>query len=428
VRLDPVNRDCATGVLTNNPDANGVPQGFTVFGNNFSLFPWVAEDRVFGPSGSEVTSSVVERAVRCGMGVVFLDDFATSTALQNPSPVDFRHWRGIWSWEPGDMGDRGAAVVLKGQKTAGAGGAWNYWNSRNTTEVHRFLCGTPRSESGADPVNWADRAGNNWRVTNGAGSWAEGGFRCLEEFGDGWVFRVPVSGYQNVQASLAADGAGDVWLNYNDIEDSDEWVINQRPFAAAGPDQTLECTANGAVARLDGSASHDPERHPLKFLWTGDAAFSTNPVREVFVPVGGRTLTLVVDDHFSGVRADSMLVSVQDTTAPVIQSAVPSRSTLGPPNGKMVPVSFTVVATDTCSANLNTRIVLIDSSEANILRGSSVNNGADAEITAPLTAMLRAERLGTSSGRIYTITIRSTDPAGNSTDKKVAVTVPHDQR
>jgi len=39
---------------------------------------------------------------------------------------------------------------------------------------------------------------------------------------------------------------------------------------------------------------------------------------------------------------------------------------------------------------------------------------------------LRAERLGTGSGRIYTITITCTNAAG-STSESVTVLVPHDQ-
>jgi hypothetical protein len=94
----------------------------------------------------------------------------------------------------------------------------------------------------------------------------------------------------------------------------------------------------------------------------------------------------------------------------------------------MLPVSFDVVASDVCSSNLNCRVVAITSSEENRQRGNAVHNGPDAEITDTLAVLLRAERLGTNSGRVYTVTIRCTDAAGNSTDKRVEVTVPHDQR
>jgi len=40
---------------------------------------------------------------------------------------------------------------------------------------------------------------------------------------------------------------------------------------------------------------------------------------------------------------------------------------------------------------------------------------------------LRAERSGTGSGRIYTITVTATDIAGNIATKTTTCTVPHDQ-
>jgi len=41
---------------------------------------------------------------------------------------------------------------------------------------------------------------------------------------------------------------------------------------------------------------------------------------------------------------------------------------------------------------------------------------------------LRAERSGTGSGRIYTITYEAVDACGNATVRSATVTVPHDRR
>jgi hypothetical protein len=49
------------------------------------------------------------------------------------------------------------------------------------------------------------------------------------------------------------------------------------------------------------------------------------------------------------------------------------------------------------------------------------------QITGPLTVSLEADRLGTGSGRVYTITVRCTDRSGNAATGTVVVTVPHDQ-
>jgi hypothetical protein len=52
----------------------------------------------------------------------------------------------------------------------------------------------------------------------------------------------------------------------------------------------------------------------------------------------------------------------------------------------------------------------------------------DWEIGAGLTLLLRAERAGTGSGRVYTVTIRCTDEAGNAVTKTTTVAVPQSAR
>jgi hypothetical protein len=206
-------------------------------------------------------------------------------------------------------------------------------------------------------------------------------------------------------------------------------VLKKKPVGDAGGAHQHEFTGKGgAFATLDGSASTDPENDSLKYRWTGDPGFSTDPVRTVFVPVGTHTFQLVADDHFSGVSADTVQVQVVDTTAPVIDNILAKPSTLWPPNGEMRPVSFLVTATDVCDPNLDCRVVSIVSSEPNPGRGSSSKNGPDGMIMGPLSVLLRAERLGPNDGRVYTMTIRCTDASGNIAEKTATVTVPHDRR
>ena len=56
-----------------------------------------------------------------------------------------------------------------------------------------------------------------------------------------------------------------------------------------------------------------------------------------------------------------------------------------------------------------------------------VDGDGDWVITGELTLGLRAERLGTGTGRTYTITVQCRDDSGNTSTKTIAVTVPHDQ-
>jgi hypothetical protein len=59
--------------------------------------------------------------------------------------------------------------------------------------------------------------------------------------------------------------------------------------------------------------------------------------------------------------------------------------------------------------------------------GSTVDDIQGAEIgTDDRTFLLRAERMGRGSGRIYTATYNTTDASGNYTDGVVEILVPHD--
>ena len=56
------------------------------------------------------------------------------------------------------------------------------------------------------------------------------------------------------------------------------------------------------------------------------------------------------------------------------------------------------------------------------------NEGADFQITGPMTVNLRADRSGGGSGRTYNVWVTCTDASGNDSAPKAAiVVVPHDQ-
>ena len=102
-----------------------------------------------------------------------------------------------------------------------------------------------------------------------------------------------------------------------------------------------------------------------------------------------------------------------DTTPPVINSITASPSVLTPANGKMIPVTLTVSATDNMDPSPKSKII-----------GVSCNQAATGDwlITGDLALSLRAKRTG--GARIYTITVQCTDVSGNSTTSAVNVTVP----
>ena len=61
------------------------------------------------------------------------------------------------------------------------------------------------------------------------------------------------------------------------------------------------------------------------------------------------------------------------------------------------------------------------------VKNQPVGANGDWVITGPLSVSLRAERLGSGTGRVYTIGISCTDTSGNTSSGTTTVTVAHDQ-
>jgi len=116
---------------------------------------------------------------------------------------------------------------------------------------------------------------------------------------------------------------------------------------------------------------------------------------------------------------------VQDTTPPTIRSVIATPNILWPPNHKMRPVRVVVRATDICGP-VRWHITDITSNEAPDGLGDG-HTSPDWLIDGPHKALLRAERSGRGSGRIYTLYVEVTDAAHNSTNSTVQVFVPHDR-
>jgi len=143
--------------------------------------------------------------------------------------------------------------------------------------------------------------------------------------------------------------------------------------------------------------------------------------------LGATLVTLTATESDNLFDSCQATVTVVDTTPPNIANVTASPNSLWPPNHKLVPVIVTASASDTCSTTTVCKITSVSSNEP--VNGTGDGDTApDWVITGDLTVNLRAERAGTGSGRVYTITVQCTDASGNSSTKTVAVTVPHDQR
>ncbi|HEY4640765.1 MAG TPA: HYR domain-containing protein [Thermoanaerobaculia bacterium] len=135
---------------------------------------------------------------------------------------------------------------------------------------------------------------------------------------------------------------------------------------------------------------------------------------------GTTTVTCTATDSSLNETTGTFNVTViADTTPPEVVRISASPGILSPPNHEMVAVTVTVVATDDIDPNPVSQIVSVTSNQAIDGTGDG-DQSPDWEITGPLTLNLRAER-ASGEDRVYTITVVTTDAAGNATMSTVTV-------
>ena len=154
-----------------------------------------------------------------------------------------------------------------------------------------------------------------------------------------------------------------------------------------------------------------------------DNCTAANQLTVTQIPAAGSLLgsglhdvSITVTDASGNQTSTTVTLNIVDTTAPVITTVTASPNVLSPPNNQLVPVTVTVNAADNCDP---APVTQIESITANVPVASG-----DIQITGSLTANLLAKKNPTGDERVYTITIRCTDAAGNSSTSTVTVTVP----
>jgi hypothetical protein len=195
---------------------------------------------------------------------------------------------------------------------------------------------------------------------------------------------------------------------------------NQPPVADAGPAQHLSADAScQALVTLDGSGSHDPENQLVSWKWFfGGQLLASGAQAQVSLGPGSYTIELVVTDGGGASSRAVTTVTVLDTTAPTLQVTM-TPSLLWPADGRMVESRPTVTVHDNCDPAPQVSLV------------SAIGGAAGDIVTESdhLGVMLRAFRTGEEkAGRIYTMSYRAIDSAGNAVAASATVLVPHDQR
>jgi len=196
---------------------------------------------------------------------------------------------------------------------------------------------------------------------------------------------------------------------------------------AGGPYFGTACDA----ITFDASASSDPNGEIVSYAWdfendgTIDITTDSSTVEYAYESAFIGEARLVVTDDDGNTAEDLASVAVlPDTSPPEIESLSPIPPQLWSPNHKMGSVSVEVSVTDSCGATC--RIVSVTSSEPENGLGDG-DTQPDWQMTGGLTVDLRAERSGTGTGRVYSLTIECVDPSGNVSTSSTEVVVPHNQ-
>jgi DNA/RNA endonuclease G (NUC1) len=252
--------------------------------------------------------------------------------------------------------------------------------------------------------------------------------------------------------------------------------VNDAPVANAGTDQTVECS--GAVT-LSGSA-FDQEGDSLSYQWReGITALGSTATVNTTLAYGPHTITLRVTDMGGASSEDTVLVNVVDTTLPTIMpnnltillnnltivfnnqtvringftfpfngyafayggqtfefngQTVTINGQQYPLNGQTITIwqpdkkyhqlnvaDLVQGASDSCDASVNLGSVVIAkvTSDEGSIASNDVIIGANCK-----SVQLRADRNNNGNGRVYTISFRVRDSAGNTKTLTRQVTIP----
>ncbi len=124
-------------------------------------------------------------------------------------------------------------------------------------------------------------------------------------------------------------------------------------------------------------------------------------------------------------KSCSFTVTVNDNLAPTITNLIASPNNLWPANHKFREILLKYAANDNCGVT-NTQVTI--TSNEPIKSNEREDQSPDWQIIDNTHIKLRAERLESGKGRIYTIKITVTDASGNSTSSVTTVVVPKSQR
>jgi len=178
---------------------------------------------------------------------------------------------------------------------------------------------------------------------------------------------------------------------------------------AEGDSLTVEWSIDGALVQIDTIA--------------GNGSFtSADVVLLASYLLGTHFVTASVSDGASAPTVCGTMVTVADTTSPIITSLTATPNVLRPLTHWLTPVQLSVSAADNCGP-VSCQIISVTSTEPVTPRPNG-RTEPDWLITGDLSLYLRAERKSSDAPRIYTINVECKDASGNVSMDTIDVTVP----
>jgi len=205
----------------------------------------------------------------------------------------------------------------------------------------------------------------------------------------------------------------------------------QAPQIACPRDASVEC------AGKCGTPPDDPRLAPFFGGVSATDECAADPVVSHDAPpvlrLGSTAVTFTAADHCANRASCVSNAEVVDTTPPAITVTL-DRTTLWPPNHKLVRVAAEVAVSDLCDPDPTFVLTSISSDEPDngLGDGDQVNDIQGADLGTPdKEFFLRAERSGQGDGRTYTIAYTALDGCGtgpgNAATATVHVHVSHDR-
>lgn len=156
---------------------------------------------------------------------------------------------------------------------------------------------------------------------------------------------------------------------------------------------------------------------------TGTSVVAGSTTTVTISAEGTTTLTYFAIDNAGNQEMPKALTVRVDKTPPVVSGLPAPDCALWPPNHKLVEAA-TVTVADALSGPASFDVTGTSNEPPGPGETDIVIEGSGVQ---PRSVQLRSERLGTGTGRIYTLTATASDLAGNATTATATCIVPHDQ-